>query len=127
MQYNGLAYQLNNKGYYARSNSRKKDDGEVFLHRQIWVDSYGKIPDGLTIDHINNDKTDNRLENLQLLTRADNSAKGRVNRAKKYIKHGNKFKTSRDRVYVGLFSTICGAVIAYNFKHLLRRLKDAKV
>ena len=122
MQYNGLAYQLNHKGYYHRSNSRRKDDGELFLHRQVWVDNNGKIPDGLTVDHINNDKLDNRIENLQLLTRAENSAKGRVTRAKKYSKHGNKFKASRDRVYVGVFSTICGAVMAYNFKHLLRRI-----
>ena len=122
MEYNGLAYQLNHKGYYVRSNSRKKDDGAVFLHRQIWVDVYGKIPDGLTVDHINNNKLDNRLENLQLLTRSANSSKGIVNRARKYSKHGNKFKTSRDRAYAGLFSTICGAVMAYNFKHLMRRL-----
>ena len=122
MQYKGLAYQLNNKGYYARSNSRKKDDGELFLHRQIWVDAYGKIPDGFTIDHINNDKLDNRIENLQLLTRSENSAKGRVNRAKKYVPRKDKFWVQRDKVYVGMFSTICGAIMAYNFKHLLRRV-----
>ncbi len=32
-------------------------------------------PDKETVDHINNDKTDDRIENLQLLTRKDNSAK----------------------------------------------------
>lgn len=122
MKYNGLAYQLNHKGYYARSNSRKKDDGELFLHRQVWVDNNGKIPDGLTVDHINNDKTDNRIENLQLLTRSENSAKGRVNRARKYVPRKDKFWVQRDKVYVGMFSTICGAVMAYNFKHLLRRI-----
>ena len=122
MQYNGLAYQLNWKGYYHRSNSRRKDDGELFLHRQVWVDNNGKIPDGLTIDHINNDKLDNRIENLQLLTRAENSAKGRVNRARKYVPRKDKFWVQRDKVYVGMFSTICGAVMAYNFKHLLRRI-----
>ena len=122
MQYKGLAYQLNWKGYYHRSNSRRKDDGELFLHRQVWVDNNGKIPDGLTVDHINNDKLDNRIENLQLLTRSENSAKGRVNRALGYYKHGNKYKVQRDRVYLGLFSTICGARMAYNFQNLLRRI-----
>ena len=28
-----------------------------------------------TVDHINNDFTDNRIENLQILTRAENAAK----------------------------------------------------
>ena len=121
MYYNNVAYQMTPKGYWRRANARRKS-GELFLHRQVWVDNNGEIPDNLTVDHINNDKNDNRIENLQLLTRGQNSRKGIVDRAKKYCKHGNKFRTSRDRVYIGLFSTICGAVMAYNFKHLSRRI-----
>ena len=39
-----------------------------------------------TVDHINNDFTDNRIENLQILTRAENAAKEmrRPERAKKF-------------------------------------------
>lgn len=42
-------------------------------HRFIWIYFNGEIPEGLEIDHINNDKTDNRLENLRLFTPAQNS------------------------------------------------------
>lgn len=45
------------------------------VHRIIWIAEYGVIPDGYVVDHINNDKQDNRIENLQLLTPEENSHK----------------------------------------------------
>jgi DNA (cytosine-5)-methyltransferase 1 len=45
------------------------------LHRVVWISQHGVIPDGYVVDHINNDKKDNRISNLQLLTSAQNSAK----------------------------------------------------
>lgn len=43
--------------------------------RYIWISTYGEIPDGYEVDHINNDKTDDRLENYQLLSIVDNRRK----------------------------------------------------
>ena len=45
------------------------------VHRVIWIAQNGVIPEGMVVDHINNDKLDNRIENLQLLTPEDNSSK----------------------------------------------------
>ena len=45
------------------------------VHRVIWIAQNGIIPEGMVVDHINNDKLDNRIENLQLLTPEDNSSK----------------------------------------------------
>ena len=45
-------------------------------HRFIFECFYGKINDAkLVVDHINNIKTDNRLQNLQLITHSQNQKK----------------------------------------------------
>lgn len=45
------------------------------VHRIVWIAANGLIPEGYVIDHINNNKLDNRIENLQLLTPGENSTK----------------------------------------------------
>lgn len=54
-------------------------------HRVIWEQAHGPIPDGYIIHHRNGDITDNRLENLELMMRADHS------------RHHNKQETSEAR------------------------------
>ena len=44
-----------------------------YIHRIIWEIHNGKIPDGMEIDHINREKSDNRIENLRLVTRLENN------------------------------------------------------
>lgn len=44
-------------------------------HRLIWLMTYGEMPSG-QIDHINRDRTDNRLANLRLVSQSQNSMNG---------------------------------------------------
>jgi len=50
-----------------------------YIHRLIWIYHNGSIPHLMEIDHIDKDKTNNRIENLRLVTRnyncLNNSAK----------------------------------------------------
>jgi len=66
---------LNNHGYYHATvydNGKKKD---FKSNRFIYECFHGVITDKRVVDHINNIKTDNRLDNLQLITQRENIIK----------------------------------------------------
>ena len=75
-QYFGVI--LSNKGEQIKNFKVHKLVAMVFLNHK---------PNGykIIVDHINNIKTDNRLENLQLITQRENSSKDRKNTSSKYI------------------------------------------
>jgi hypothetical protein len=47
------------------------DSKDYLAHRVVWLMIHGEWPD-CEIDHINGDRTDNRIENLRLATSAQN-------------------------------------------------------
>jgi hypothetical protein len=53
--YGGKVYS-ESKGYYYR---------RVYLHIEVWENAHGPLPEGWVVHHINGNKGDNRLENLQ--------------------------------------------------------------
>lgn len=66
------------KGYLVVSIRNGDTKMQCRIHRIVWIAAHGIVPDGYVIDHINNDKSDNRLCNLQLLTGEDNSHKAKA-------------------------------------------------
>lgn len=59
---------IDNSGYYRVWFNGKK----TLSHIIIWEIFYGKIPDGMQINHKNCNRTDNRIENLELVTQHQN-------------------------------------------------------
>lgn len=48
---------------------------KYYIHRLVWITFKGPIPEGYEIDHIDCIKSNNTIDNLQLLSRSDNMKK----------------------------------------------------
>jgi hypothetical protein len=84
VEFNGNKYTMRNTGYYGRTNAERS-----LLHRDMWEFHNGPIPDGWDIHHVNEDPTDNRIENFECLPKAEHT--------RKYSPHNNQFTTGRKR------------------------------
>ena len=73
------------------------------VHRLVYQSFVGEIPDGMDVDHIDNDSTNNKLDNLKLMTKADNIRKSNNRRENwKYQKYSYKLidiETGEERVF----------------------------
>jgi hypothetical protein len=112
------------KGYMLVNLCKHSTSIKSFLvHRLIAGAFFGKSP--LAIDHLNGNKTDNRIENLEYVTNRENSV--RYFKKKSLLKTGvrhagtGKFKSSiyfnKQRLYLGIYKTEDEAYQAYlNFR-----------
>ena len=67
--YKGRKFTINTNGYY-RCTDRK---GTHLLHRYVWESERGKIPQGYDIHHLDGDKTNNIVDNLECLPKAEHT------------------------------------------------------
>jgi hypothetical protein len=65
----------------------KNKQKSIKNHQLVAMAFLGHKPCGMKIvvDHINTDRLDNRVENLQLITQRENSSKDRINGTSKYV------------------------------------------
>ncbi len=92
-------------------------------HRVAWALHYGEWPDD-EIDHVNADRSDNRIENLRSVTRKENSRNRRKSKAntsgmkgvswrKKECKWEASIKHNGKNHHLGLFDSVGAAHAAY--------------
>jgi len=110
MQKGTIAGSYNSDGYKQISFNNTK----YLAHRLTWIYHYGDIPKNLYVDHKDRDTTNNRAENLRLITpegNAENSyAKGYVYTKGKYMA---RLVVKGKVRHIGTFSTAKEAQDAY--------------
>lgn len=77
-----LSVRRNTAGYHQVVLYSNKKSHQVLVHRLMWKTFVGEIPKNMSIDHIDNDLTNNVLSNLQLMSHSDNMKKMWDNRGR---------------------------------------------
>ena len=73
----------------------------IHVHRIIYTIFHGNIPKDMTIDHIDNVKTNNNINNLQLLSHRDNVAKSRLGLSPSFNKGNQSFQVQENIRFSG--------------------------
>jgi predicted DNA-binding protein YlxM (UPF0122 family) len=82
--YDNKKFTLRQHGYYELTTGDR-----MLMHRYVWENEKGKIPPGWDIHHINENKADNRIENLECLPKSEHT--------RKYSPHNNQYTRGRKR------------------------------
>jgi len=96
----------------------------IGCHRIAWMITYGEIPDGHEIDHINGVKTDNRIQNLRAVPRSKNCHNSKMHKRNplslkgvNFLKKNRNYRASiglnGKTVHLGVFPTKGLAALAY--------------
>lgn len=99
----------------------------LYIHQIVAMSFLGHIPDKfkLVINHINFNKSDNRVENLEIVTNRENSNKRQFEYTSKYPgvyfaktrnKWGSAIRINRKQTYLGFFINEIDAHNAYQNK-----------
>jgi hypothetical protein len=105
-------------GYYRVKLNKNKISKNIALHRIVYKAYNGTIPEGLCIDHIDNNRLNNHIDNLRLATLSENqyNRKSRTNTGYKNItllKNGTyriRIYKSKKNVYDKCFKTLEEAI-----------------
>lgn len=74
-----LASKNDNPKKYSQSSAgpSRNERYHILLHRLIWICANGEIPPDIEVNHINGKKNDNRLSNLELVTKSEQALHSR--------------------------------------------------
>lgn len=91
-----------------------------FIHRLVWIWHHGPVTPGYKVDHIDQDKLHNRIENLRLVTGFQNAQNQRRSPRSKHSVVGIRFRSYWEAVigfngksyHLGRFKTETEAILA---------------
>ena len=82
---------LHNNGYYKIASSTEGNLGK-YLHRLIWEKAWGKIPKDWVIHHLDGNKQNNKVSNLEWCTNSYNLIYSKGKKVAQYTKEGEFIK-----------------------------------
>lgn len=86
--FNGFKYTLRNNGYFGKTTQKR-----TLLHRDVYEFYNGEIPEGYDIHHIDEDKTNNKIENLMCLPKSEHT--------RLFSPHNNQYTIGRKKESCG--------------------------
>ena len=85
----------------------RMSDGYRMVHRLVWEAFVGPVPVGLQVDHVDGDKSNNSLSNLQLVTASENTTRYHKKRALSRRPHiGSRKRRTLTREEVGVIRAL---------------------
>ena len=119
-----LKKNLTDQGYYQFSISDKNlsKPKNYYIHRFEWECIKGDIPEGYVVDHCDSVKTNNKIENVQLLTVSENARKGNNKPIKSFNIKNNKQKNYESITSASLELDISFSIIS----NICRKVKYYK-
>lgn len=103
-----IQYQTGKRGFGSESSGYKayqSRNGFIMMHALVMQTFVGPRPDGLDVDHINQDKHDNRVANLRYITRAGNTANRDIDHSLAAKARGKPVLATKDGVTTRYDST----------------------
>jgi conserved domain protein len=127
--YNNLVYRIiklidNHIGYLFVKLSNDKGSKNLYIHRLVYRTFVGAIPKGMQINHINHNKHDNRIENLEVLSASENQKKAILFYGNNLLPHCKQCGSKIRRVVVSDYCYKCQPKNSFNLKNKISsRLK----
>ena len=120
-----LKLQVSNSDYFMFS-LYKNGNKSYYVHRFVYETFKGEIPKGKEIDHVDRDKKNNIIINLQLLSHLENIRKARC---KKVI--SLNIETKEEKIFESIieaseFHKIIGSSITLNCQKIYKNCKSKK-
>jgi hypothetical protein len=117
-----LKAHINRKGYFKVSLFKNKKQKNYEVHQLVAICFLDHVPCGhkYVVDHIDNVRTNNNINNLQILSTRRNVTKSIKLVGASFHKHTKKWQASihidRKQIYIGVFETQYEAHLAYQNK-----------
>jgi hypothetical protein len=64
----GIKFTVRKQGYYGATTGDRK-----LMHRYVWEKQHGPIPEGYEVHHVDHDRSNNEISNLEIYTKSDHA------------------------------------------------------